>query len=91
MRTVGDSSELVGITMESIKWVRTVGGPLIVIPVEIAHHWRGARLSVVTGETWRRAWRQFRRTPTMDEHAALMSTSACRKCPFGSSYDSPTK
>jgi hypothetical protein len=27
--------------MDPIKWVSTGGGPLIVIPVEIAHHWRG--------------------------------------------------
>ena len=27
--------------MDSIEWVGTGGGPLIVIPAEIAHHWRG--------------------------------------------------
>ena len=27
--------------MGSINWVASAGGPLIVVPVEIAHHWRG--------------------------------------------------
>ena len=26
---------------DKLKWVATGGGPLIVVPVEIAHHWRG--------------------------------------------------
>ena len=28
-------------TMDPIKWVSTNGGPLVIIPVEIAHLWRG--------------------------------------------------
>ena len=27
--------------MDPIKWVSTNGGPLVVIPVEFAHHWQG--------------------------------------------------
>jgi Immunity protein 21 len=28
-------------SMHELQWVQSGGGPLIVIPVEIAHHWRG--------------------------------------------------
>ena len=27
--------------MDTIQWVGTGGGPLLVVPVEVAHHWRG--------------------------------------------------
>jgi hypothetical protein len=29
------------ITMDPIKWVGSGGGPLVVVPFEVAHHWRG--------------------------------------------------
>jgi hypothetical protein len=31
--------------LDAIKWVSTGGGPLIMIPVEIAHYWRGCSSS----------------------------------------------
>jgi hypothetical protein len=39
-RTVGVRTENERITMDSIKWLATEGGPLILVSVVSANHWR---------------------------------------------------
>jgi Immunity protein 21 len=67
MRTVG--AELEEITMEPITWVNSLGGPLIVIPAEIAHHWRGIETTLpATGD------------PATIRDAVLKSSDYSRAC-----------
>ena len=39
-RAVGVRTENKRITMDSIKWLAAEGGPLFLVSVVIAHHWR---------------------------------------------------
>jgi hypothetical protein len=46
--------------MDSIKWVSTGGSPLIVIPVESAHHWRGTETTCPSTDDAHSTWEAIR-------------------------------
>ena len=66
-----------GIRMHVMQWVQSGGGPLIVIPVETAHLWRGNGGIGFPMATCRWSGRLLRLTLTMDVLVASMTIWAC--------------